>query len=222
MSDRAARAVVVLALVVAAACGGGEKRVVDNYFNAVKAGDNQTVSSFAAVSFTEPVDSWRVLSSRAEAPAPAVLPQLSARAKELEAEVAANKKEWDTYKLNKWADIQKVSELKQKGSVVPASLTSVAGVIDKLNQKNRDLGRQLASAKAELEKEKRTAQLSMGDLEGLEDMQGEVYVKHVDVEVTSKGQPKQYEMTLKKYDLKRDQGPRTMSRWVVQDLKPKS
>jgi hypothetical protein len=44
----------------------------------------------------------------------------------------------------------------------------------------------------------------------------------VDVDVTANGQTKPYVMTLRKYELKREAGgPRPMSRWVVQDLKPK-
>jgi hypothetical protein len=210
------------AAVSAAACGGGEKKVVDNYFNAVRAQDNQTLSSFAAVTFKDPVTSWKVQGARDEPEAQATLPQLSARVKELETQAAAAKKEWDAYKLQRWADLQKVNELKQKGSVVPASLTSVAGEWDKYTQKDRDLKKQLAAAKAELEKEKRSARLSVGDLDDLETMGGTVKTKQVDVEVMSNGQPKQYTMTLRKYDLKRESGPAPMSRWVVQDLKPKT
>lgn len=221
MSERAARAAVVVALAVAG-CGGGEKTVVDNYFNAVRAGDNQTLSSFAAVSFSEPVETWRIESSRDEAAVPVTLPALAARVKEVEAQIAANKKEAGAYQMQKWADIQKVNELKQKGSAVPAALSSVQGQWESFTQKNRDLAKQLAAAKADLEREKRTARLSVGDLDGLEEMQGEVLVKHVDLQVTSKGQAKPYVMTLKKYEIKRDQGPRTMSRWVVQDLKPRT
>jgi hypothetical protein len=142
--------------------------------------------------------------------------------KELETEIAANKKAAGTYHAQRWAEIQKINEMKQKGTVVPAALTSVAGEWDKFNQKDRELKKQLAMAKVELDKEKRSARLSVGDLDGLEDMQGEVQTKHVDVEVTSNGQPRQYVMTLRRYDLKREQGARAMSRWVVQDLKPKS
>lgn len=223
MSDRAARSVAALALAAAAACGGGsESQVVDNYFNAVRAKDNQTLSSFAAVNFTEPVQSWKVLGTREEPASPATLPQLSARLKALEAEIAANKKAASTYSLQRFADIQKVNDLKQKGSAIPAALTSVAGEWEKFNQKDRDLKKQLTAAKQELEKEKRAARLSVGDLDDLEDLPGEVQTKHVDVEVTGNGQPRQYVMTLRRYDLTRQQGARPNSRWVVQDLKPKT
>ena len=42
-------------LAITAACGHPEKSVVDSYFNAVNAHDNQTLSSFAVVSFDKPV-----------------------------------------------------------------------------------------------------------------------------------------------------------------------
>lgn len=223
MSDRAARLAAVLALAAAAAaCGGAEEKVVDNYFNAVRAQDNQTLSSFAAVTFNEPVDSWKVTGSRDEPSASVALPQLAARVKDLESQLAANKKEAGAYHAQRWAEIQKVNEAKQKGGVVPASLSSVAGEWDKFNQKDRELKKQLAAAKAELDKEKRSARLSVGDVQGLEEMQGEVETKQVDVEVTSKGQPRQYSMTLRRYNLKREQGGRTVSRWIVQDIKPKA
>lgn len=223
MSHRAARPVVALLLAAAAAsCGGGEKKVVDNYFNAVRAKDNQTMSSFAAIDFNEPVTAWKVQATREEAPVPARLPQLSTRMRELETELAANKKAAGAYSLQKFADIQKVNELKQKNAAIPAALAPVATEWDKFNQKDRDLKKQMSAAKQELEKEKRSARLSVGQLDDLESLQGEVHTKQVDVEVTSNGQPKQYVMTLRKYELKRDQGPRPMSRWIIQDLKPKS
>jgi hypothetical protein len=224
MSHRTARPFVALLLAgAAAACGGGEKKVVDNYFNAVRAKDNQTLSSFAAVEFNEPVQSWKVQGARDEATVPATLPQLSNRLKELEAEAAAAKKTWDAFKLNNYGDLTKVDEIKRKGGTVPAGLSAAAGEWDKYNEKSRELKKQIAAAKAEMEKEKRAARLSVGALDDLDSLQGEVHTKQVDVEVTSNGQTKPYVMTLRKYELKREAGgPRPISRWVVQDLKPKS
>ena len=49
-----------------AACGGGEGKVVDQYFSALAAGDNQTLTSFAAVEFPEKVDSYKILSATPE------------------------------------------------------------------------------------------------------------------------------------------------------------
>ena len=50
-----------------------EKRVVDQYFNAVNAKDNQTLSSFAAVTFDKKVERWKIKSATprdARAPPP--------------------------------------------------------------------------------------------------------------------------------------------------------
>lgn len=222
MSDRAAsRAVPAVLLALAAlACGGPEEAVVDKYFNAVKAQDNQTLSSFAAVTFSEPVESWEVKSARDQGKTPVTLPQLASKLKDLEAQLAANKKEAGTYHAQRWAEIQRVNEVKQKGGVVPASLSTVAGEWDKFTQRDKDLKRQVATAKAELDRERRNVRLSVGDVEGVEELQGEVETKLVQVDITSKGQTRPYVMTLRKYNLKREQGARPMSRWVVQDLKP--
>ena len=223
MSNRAVRLLAVMALSgAAAACSGPERQVVDNYFNAVRAQDNQTLSSFAAVTFSEPVDSWKVLGSHDEPNGPATLPQLAAKLRELEAAQAANKKAAGTYSLQHYADIDKVKDLKKKNAALPASLSAVGAEWDKFNEKERDLKKQVAVAKADLDRERRAVRLSVGDVEGVEDIPGEVQTKRVDVEVISKGQSRPYTLTLRKYELKREGGPRTNSRWVVQDLKPKA
>jgi hypothetical protein len=220
MSNRAALTIAGLAL-AAAACGGGEKTVVNNYFNALRAGDNQTVSSFAAVTFDEPVDSWKMTATRVEATTPATLPQLATRLKDLETELAANKRGYGAYHALHWQEIQKLNDIRQKNGAVPAALSSVAAEHDKYQQTDKDLKRQIAAAKADLEKERRAVHLSVGDQDGVEELQGEVETRVVDVDITSKGQLRPYVMTLRRYNLKREQGPRIMSRWVVQDLKPK-
>ena len=113
-------------------------------------------------------------------------------------------------------------ELKKKNAAVPASLAATSAEWDKYNEKDRDLKRQVAGAKADLEKEKRAVRLSVGDLDGVEDLPGEVHTKTVDVEIVSKGQAKPYTMTLRRYELKREGAGRRDSRWVVQDLRPKA
>jgi len=225
MSNRALRLLAVITLSGAgAACSGPEGKVVDNYFNAVKAQDNQTLSSFAAVTFADPVDSWKVLGSHDQPATPATLPQLSARARDLDAQQAANKKAAQTYFNQHYADIDKVRELKKKNAnaPVPAALAAVNGEWDKYNEKDRDLKKQVAAARADVEREKRAVRLSVGDVDGIEDIPGEVQTKTVDVEVVSKGQAKPYTMTLRRYDLKRESGSRNDGRWVVQDLKGKT
>ncbi len=66
------RGALLMALAVVA-CGHPEKRVVDQYFNAVNAQDNQTLSSFAAVKFDKKVDRWSIVSVSPETKAPATM-----------------------------------------------------------------------------------------------------------------------------------------------------
>lgn len=223
MSHRAVRLLAVISLSgAAAACSGPEQKVVDNYFNAVRAQDNQTLSSFAAVTFNEPLDSWKVLGSHDEPVSPANLPQLAAKARDLETQQATNKKAAQTYFNQHYADIDKVRELKKRNAAVPAALAATNAEWEKYNEKDRDLKKQAAAAKADVEKEKRAVRLSVGDIDGVEDLPGEVQTKTVDLEIVSKGQAKPYTMTLRRYELKREGAGRRDSRWVVQDLKPKA
>src|SRR5438477_121901 len=73
-----------------------------------------------------------------------------------------------------------------------------------------------------LEKERRSVARSLGDVEDVESLKGDVTDKQIEVDLTLGGQVQPYVMTLRKYDLKRDNGQRVMSRWVIQNLQPKS
>ena len=53
-------------------------------------------------------------------------------------------------------------------------------------------------------------------------LKGEAVTKNVDLTLTINGQPQNYTMSLRKYELEGDgSGARMMSRWVVQSLDPK-
>jgi hypothetical protein len=209
----------VLAAAALTACGGPEKTVVDQYFNAVKAGDNQTLSSFATVPFNKPVESWRIVSAGPQEETPVVLPDLVAKVKDLEAQLAANKKAYGAYSLDHFAELEKVQEARRKNASVSGGLTPVAAKYDEFNQKDRELKRALGGAKDAVEKERRNVRLSVGEVEGVEALPGKMLTKKVDVEVSVKNEnPQTYAMTLRKYELQRE-GSR--SRWVVQALQPK-
>jgi hypothetical protein len=224
MSERGRAWLGAAALVAAAsvACGGPEKTVVDQYFNAVKAKDNQTLSSFAAVSFDRPVDVWKISNVGPEEESAAPLPELVAKVKEIEAQQAANKKAAGTYSLQRYSDIEKVQDIRKRNGSVPAGLAAVATQWDEYNQKDRDLRKALAAAKDAVEKERRNVRLSVGDVEGVEGLQGKMLSKKVEVDITVKDEkPQPYVMTLRKYELQRE-GPRVNARWVVQAIQPKA
>jgi hypothetical protein len=222
MSVRGTALLAVLSLGLAGgACGRPEQPVVDKYFNAVKARDNQTLSSFASVRFEKPVQTWRIKQTLEETTEPLALPALVDKLKQAEAAQAANKKEASAYSLDHYNDIEQVNDLKKKNKPVPAKFGGVASRWDEFNKKDRDAKKAVAEAKEALERERRSMSLSVGTTEGLEDMQGEVKTKKIVVDVTIGGQTQPYVMTLKRYDVKREGGgPRVVSRWMVQSLHP--
>jgi hypothetical protein len=218
---RAAQLIVLCTAVASLACGHPEQRIVDQYFNALKANDNQTLTSFAMVAFDKKVDDWKITGSVPETRSPAALPDLAKKVAELEAEAAANKKAAGTYANEHYSEIDKVKEVQKTGKPVPGGLAKVAEEWGKYNDKDRDLKKQVAQAKAALEKEKRNVTLSVGQVDDLEKLSGEMIQKQVDLDLTVAGAPKAYTMVLRKYELTGGTGSRMVSRWVVQDIKPK-
>jgi len=205
-----------LALLALAACGHRDQRLVDQYFNAVNAKDNQTLGSFAAVGFDKKVDRWRIATESEEEKAPIPLTDLVAKQKELDKAVAENKKAATAYSMDHYAEVTQVREARAAGKPVPAKLSGVASEWDKYNQKDRDLKKQLADANAAVEREKRNLERSLGPTENAEGLTGDLLTKRLDLVLTINGQEQPYVMTLRKYDIKGSARPR----WVIQDLKP--
>src|SRR5689334_14374490 len=79
------------------ACGGQETQVIENFFRAVQAKDNQTVSSFAVVQFDQEVKSWKVKSVGEEQRSPAPLAGLAKALKEADEAAGQNKKDASAY-----------------------------------------------------------------------------------------------------------------------------
>jgi hypothetical protein len=216
---------VALAAVVAlagVACGHPEKSVVDQYFNAVNAKDTQTLSSFAAVTFDKKVDRWAIKKTISEDKKAAPLPDLVQKAKDADAAVAANKKAASAWSLDRFNDIEAVREARKNNKPVPAKLTDVATKWDDFNTKDRDGKKTVAVSKDAVEKEKRSMARSIGDVEDVESLKGDVNEKQIEVDLTIAGQQQPYVMTLRKYDVKRDNGQTVRGRWVIQNLQPMS
>jgi hypothetical protein len=225
MSDRGVAFGVILALaVVGQACGRPEDSVVSRYFDAVNAKDSQTVTSFALVNFDKKVDKWSIVNSPDPIRAPAPLPELVKKAKAAEAALADNTKAARSYNLEHFKELDQVREIEKKNGKMPANLATVAAEWAKFNKQDRDLKKLVADAKAELEREKRVVGLSLvGAAEDVESLTGEMITKPVDLVLTIAGQPQNYVMTVRKYELhKADKGPAIMSRWVVLNLEPKA
>ncbi len=222
---RAAHVVVALALAVAAgACSHPEQSVVDQYFTALNANDTQTLSNFAVVSLDtkgKRVDSWTIKGSTNEENVPAPLEALAKAAKDAEAKVADNKKEAQRYNNDHFTEIDQVKELLRKNAKIPANLKPHADKWEEFNKNDREGKKAAAIAKDALEKEKRLVALSVGTTEGLESMTGKMITKTLDVSATIAGEAKDYALVLRKYELTGGSG-RTLSRWVIYEVKPKA
>jgi hypothetical protein len=225
MRERATAFAVALGLAVAGlACSSAESNVVNQYFTARRANDQNTLTSFAMVAFDQQVDDWKVTSVGPEARTPATLPDLVQKQKDLDAQLAANTREaraWGN-DLSIYPRLEQVRALEQKEARIPPALEPIHRKWAEFNDKDRELKRATAEAKSAVERERRNAALSVGQSDELDAMTGEVVSKDVELTLTIGGQAKPYVMTLRKYDLSGGTGPRMVSRWVVQSLEPKS
>ena len=226
MRERTTALATALALaVVGFACSGGaETNVVNQYFTALAADDTSTLTSFALVAFDQKVDDWKVVSVGEESRGPAPLPGLVAQEQELAATLAKNMKDARTWgnDLEVYPKLDKVRELQKAEKKIPANLQPIADTWEEYNAKDRELKTQVADAKRAVASERRNSALSVGKMETLDSLTGEVVAKSVAVDLTIDGQVHPYVMGLRKYELESDgSGARMMSRWVVQSLDPK-
>jgi hypothetical protein len=219
MSTRGTGLILGLGLLAGACGGGSEERIVSQYFGALSAGDNQTLSSFALVTFKDKVEKWEVVATSPERRSPAALSELIKKGKDLEAEVAENKRQAGEFRNANVVDYNRYVDLKDK-TKVPANLQKFVEEWLKFEQIDKDKRRQIAENKAATEKERKNAQLSVGDVPDLDSLTGETVEKTVDLALTVGGQVKNYAMVLRKYEMESG-GNRVVSRWVVQSLQPK-
>jgi hypothetical protein len=216
MRDRGRALLAILALLAAVACSSHpEKSVVDSYFNAVNAQDNQTLSSFAVVNFDKKVQRWTIKKTLEESKNPITLPDLVAKVKGTEKAIADNTKAARAYGTDHYKELDDIKGLK-KGAPVPGKLQPVATEWENFNKKDRELKRTLAAARDAVEKEKRNAGLSLGAVDDPEGLAGELTTKKILLGLTIDGQERDYVMTLRKYDAK----GAGRSRWMIQGLTP--
>jgi hypothetical protein len=158
-----------------------------------------------------------------ESTSPAPLAELATKVKDMETELAANNKTAQTYRMDHYREIDAVREAQDAKKPVPANLKGVADTWSQFNEKDRDLKVAVADAKRAVEREKRLVGLSVGNIEGVEAMTGQVSTKDVELSLTIGGAAKPYQMTLRKYDLQGGDpaGPRMMNRWFIYSLAPK-
>ncbi len=226
MRDRATTLVAALgaALAVVACSGGQERNVVNQYFTALKANDTNTLTSFAMVQFAQPVDNWKIVSVGPETRTAAPLPELVNKQKDLEAQLSKNTRDaraWGN-DLNVYSKLDQVRAAEAKGAKVPPALAPIQEKWDAFQTTDRELKKSVDLAKTAVNRERHNVALSVGQVEDVEKLNGEMVTKDLELQLTSQGETKAYVMTLRKYELKGGSEPRMISRWVVQSLTPKA
>lgn len=226
MNKRGALLVGLGMAAAAAACGHPDQRVVDQYFNALRQGDTQTLTSFALVQLDQKVDSWKITGETPETQAPAPLADLIKKVQQVDADLAANKRTTQAYANEdngkRFLQIQEVQEAQKKNAKVPPALAEVAQKWTDFNEKDRALKKQLADARTAVDHEKRNVTLSVGNQNEVENMTGQMVTRDLDLDLTIKGEVKPYAMTLRRYDLQGGTTGRVVSRWFIYTLKPKT
>ena len=221
----AALATAVGLLGIGLAFGSAESKVVEQYFTALRANDQNTLTSFATVAFDQKVDDWKITGEGDEVKAPAALPELVKKQKELQAQLDQHTKDARTWAndIKVYPDLDKVRTALSKGEKVPAGLKPIADKWEALQAEDRRLKKAVAEAKGAVEREKRNVSMSIGQVEDIESLTGEMVSRDIDLNLTIGGTPKPYTMTMRRYDLKGGSGGgRMMSRWVIQSLTPKA
>ena len=226
MNKRRALLVGLAMAAAAVACGHPDQRVVDQYFNALRQGDTQTLTSFALVQLDQKVERWKITASEPETKAPAPLADLIKKAQQIDADLAANKRTTQSYANEdngkRFLQIQEVQEAQKKNAKVPPALAEVAQKWAEFNEKDRALKKQLVDARTAVEHEKRNVMLSVGNQNDVETMTGQMVSRDLDLDLTIGGQVKPYAMTLRRYDLQGGTTGRVVSRWFIYSLKPKA
>jgi hypothetical protein len=206
---------------VTLACGNQETQVIENFFRAVQAKDNQTVTSFSMVQFDQEVKSWKVKSVGEEQRTTAPLAGMATALKAADDAVAQNKKDAGAYFNAHPLEVDKVKPLVENGGAVPANLQKTADDWKKFNDADRDLKTKAAEAKQAYEREKRLVVMSTGQAQTADTLVGELITKTAVVDVETAAGPKTYSIQLRKYDVAPSgQTTKTMSRWLIQAITP--
>jgi len=205
-----------------AACGHREQRVVDQYFGALNADDNQTLAGFATFKLDRKVEKWRIVSASDETSIKAPLPDLVQTATTTQTTYDEEKKTMQRMALEDYNSYSQAQEILKKGSKPPANLQNMVGKLEAWAKRERELKHQIAEARTAADTERRTVVLSVGpDLKDIDTLEAEQINKTLELALTLDGQEQAWTMHLRRYKLKAETAQRVVTRWVVQSLQKK-
>ncbi len=203
------------------ACGSQEGQVIENFFRATKAKDNQTVTSFSMVQFDQEVIDWKVKSVGEEQRAPAPLAAMAAAHLAAEEAAAENKKDEGAYFNTHPLEVDKVKTLLENGGPIPANLQKTAADWKKFIDADKDLKEKVDETQKVYDREKRLVTMSTGKAGDVDTLVGDVLTRTATVEVETPGGTKTHSIQIRKYEVTAGgKGAKLMSRWLIQSITP--
>ena len=226
------KALIVIGLLVAffvvTGCSSKpEKSLLSRYFNAVQLNDNDTMSSMALEPFQPELGSWEIVSIGPEQVQPAVLPDLNKT--EIEAKKAQDAQIGPTIDADTaLKDAQDEKDLARSAAGKAAAqrkIDEAQAKYDAEYKKMTELKKAYTEAKTAAAGEEAVTLFSLGlrELATVRELQGNVHSKDVVVRITTRGgQPKDYRLPMRMYQLVAQPTNLGRGRWVIIRFEPVS
>ncbi len=202
------------------ACSGGEEeQLLNRFFMACRAGDNATVASVSQVSFpSEGCEDWEVLEVSEGTSEPYRIADLRQQLEEAKKERDAQFEKGKYFLEDNYNDIEKIQLRldKEPDYEFKGKIGEVQAEWEKIMSDRKTLERSVQNFNRELEKETKVAKMSVMSDAPITKLEGNVFKKVINVNVTTDGQVIPYTFTLVKYDLTNPENnvsPR--SRWII-------
>lgn len=220
--------VVASAMVSLLACSGGEEQqLLSRFFMACRSGDNTTIASVSQVGLpgAETCEAWEVLEVAETRSEPFKLIELREQLIDAKKERDVQFEKGKYFLEDNYNDIEKIQLRldRDPGYKFSGKLGEVQQEWEKIIADRKTLERAVQEINREVEKEIKLAKMSLLADAPINNMEGNVLTKRVDVSVTQSGQAIPYVFTLMKYDLMNPQNNvAAKSRWIIVGIDEKA
>ncbi len=221
-------AVITIMVLLVIGCQGPEQMLLKKYFNAMQFQDKTTLGLMAVDPVTLNVSKWEIVSVGEETTKPAELKaktQAEEDAKKQLEDLKAKGRETEG-PMQEAEAMLKTARGKSK-TIVQADYDAKKATYDAAVQKVKDAQKVLNLAKAETAEERKIEVLSVTEIPGIEEMEGEYRTKTVTVRLTLKKEdrsdatPKDYIIELRSYKLTNPAtGRPARGKWILVKMAP--
>lgn len=198
---------VVLLVFILHNCGKKpEESLLQRYFHAISLNDNTTLATMAVEPVVMAHESWKIVKSGEEIVELATLPDLDKKEKEaqkkLEGHVGPVVEAQDALYIAQ--DKLDTARTRAASRAAQAELDAAQVKFDEEREIHRQLQKAFNDAKAAAAREDEISifSIGVGELPNIREMEGEVFFRDVEVEVTTNSESKVYLFQIRKYTLK--------------------